>query len=366
MTGTFTMPSNQPSTATIDGSATTRGRLNLSGKRLTGGGDDDSLTGGTFADILIGGGGDDTFSGGAGNDAMTGGAGDDAFLPGTGASVTIAGGEGTQDTISFGGENSPVTLTLNDTDDGDGVPAENRVIHMTGIEDASGGDAADTIVGNAAFNHLYGLGGADHIDGAGGGHDVLRGGADNDVIAARDAPALFGDLACGNGSDTVVVDALDLVASDCETIDRSAPDIAPGGGGSGGGGTGGGGSGGGGTGGGANGTPTDRTTPQLTFVKPPSKVKRAALLTGLTLTLATDERATIDAALVGKAKKVTLAGVGEVTIAEASLKLGTGQRKLRLKPSKKLLGRAKKLTVVVTATDAAGNQRTVRRTLKVS
>ena len=102
-----------------------------------------------------------------------------------------------------------------------------NTFQISNIEDVSGTSAADQITGDAGFNHLYGLDGNDKINGAGGGHDVLRGNPGDDEITAQDTPALFSDVACGAGTDTVIVDAVDLVAGDCETVQRSAPDPAP-------------------------------------------------------------------------------------------------------------------------------------------
>lgn len=51
----------------------------------------------------------------------------------------------------------------------------------TMIEQAKGGSGGDTITGNDADNHLWGLGGNDILNG-GGGNDVIEGGGGNDVV----------------------------------------------------------------------------------------------------------------------------------------------------------------------------------------
>ena len=59
---------------------------------------------------------------------------------------------------------------------------------------------------------------------------------------------------------------------------------------------------------------------------------------------------------------------GDVVLAEGRLALGAGARTLRLKLGrgvKRSLGRRLKLTLRVTATDAAGNRRVVTRRLQV-
>ena len=60
--------------------------------------------------------------------------------------------------------------------------------------------------------------GDDILDG-GGGRDILEGGDGNDEIRARDGIA--DDVLCGPGTDTAIVDTIDLV-TDCETVDASA------------------------------------------------------------------------------------------------------------------------------------------------
>jgi Ca2+-binding RTX toxin-like protein len=68
-----------------------------------------------------------------------------------------------------------------------------------------GTSAADKISGGKGNDKLYGLAGGDRLDG-GPGADQLTGGPGADV------------LRCGPGRDIAVADALDKVASDCETI----------------------------------------------------------------------------------------------------------------------------------------------------
>jgi hypothetical protein len=341
----------------LDGSSTDIGPLTLTGNTVTGGGDDDVLVGNNLANMMVGNGGDDAFAAGYGADTMIGGPGDDSFGLGAGAitpdTVVVDGGEGTQDSIGFGAHNVPVRISLNDTDDGDvaGSGGARQILQIRGVENASGGKAADVIVGGPGFNHLYGLGGADQVDGGGGGHDVLRGGDDNDSIVARDLPTLFGDVACGSGAN-VVIDALDVVASDCENVDRSAPDpVLPGAGGAG-----------AGAGAGSGGDPNDRSGPTVAVRGVSAKIKRATLLNGVTVTVDPDEEARFEASLIGRARRLTLASAGDVTVVEGKLGYGAGARKIKLKP----FGRAKKLTLLIVATDRSGNERVLRRTVRIT
>ena len=92
-----------------------------------------------------------------------------------------------------------------------------------------------------------------------------------------------------------------------------------------------------------------------------------AFLKGVKARVARNEASSIDATLDGSAKKATLAAAFNVSLASKAVARGTGTSTITLKPSKKLVGRAKKLNarVRVVVTDAAGNRRTVTKTIKV-
>ena len=93
---------------------------------------------------------------------------------------------------------------------------------VTQIEDVEGSLTGDTVTGDDGPNALRGGpgddtlaggGGADIIDG-GTGADTISGDAGDDVILARDGEV--DRIACGDGVDSVVADAQDVVAADCE------------------------------------------------------------------------------------------------------------------------------------------------------
>jgi len=89
---------------------------------------------------------------------------------------------------------------------------------------------------------------------------------------------------------------------------------------------------------------------------------------GLTVRVVLSEPADLAASLFGRVRRATIARAGELVLAERSQRhAARGTRTLRLKPSARLLGRrrALRLVVRVTATDAAGNRRTVARTVRV-
>jgi Ca2+-binding RTX toxin-like protein len=100
----------------------------------------------------------------------------------------------------------------------------------------SAGDGADDITNTTATRST--LSGGDGNDSLAGGsaNDILRGnkgvdthagGAGDDLIDARGDR---GDVvSCGDGNDTVLADAADSIALDCETVDRGVvPPLPPG------------------------------------------------------------------------------------------------------------------------------------------
>jgi Ca2+-binding RTX toxin-like protein len=246
---------------------------------LVGGPGDDDLSGGSFNDRLDGGEGNDFLLGGSGDDSLVGGPGDDGADGGTG-NDTIDGGDG-NDTLDGGdGDDTIMGGNGNDTiiekgfgDDKllDGGPGDDlirggrgsdrlivggegndQLFGETGAERIQGGDGNDVIDGGAAGDrlegqlgddtikgdtgndHLYGHEGNDQLDGGSGndelfghqgndvlvggsGSDTLDGGPGDDVIRAADASA--DTVACGDGNDTVYVEApLEDALTDCETV----------------------------------------------------------------------------------------------------------------------------------------------------
>ena len=94
----------------------------------------------------------------------------------------------------------------------------------------SGGDEADSLKNTTAIpSTLSGGDGNDALEGGSAG-DTLRGNQGIDTLSGRGGNDLIdvrgdrGDIvSCGSGNDTVKADAADLVASDCEAIERPAP-----------------------------------------------------------------------------------------------------------------------------------------------
>jgi hypothetical protein len=111
----------------------------------------------------------------------------------------------------------------------------------------------------------------------------------------------------------------------------------------------------------------DTTPPTFKTSKLPKKLTLKKLLAGVTFTVAPNEPSSIDATLRGSARSVKLAKTYNLTLAHRKLGVAAGRRRVTLKVRKKLLGKSRKFTLQLTlvATDAAGNARTLKRTIKV-
>ncbi|WP_161141970.1 beta strand repeat-containing protein [Propylenella binzhouense] len=167
-----------------NGTATGDGTDRLIGiENLTGSGFDDRLLGNAGANVLIGAGGSDTLYGLGGDDTLDGGAG--------------------TDTANYAYATSAVTVNLsNGTATGDGADSLMR------IENVTGSDFDDKLLGNGGANALLGAGGNDTLYGL-GGDDTLDGGAGTDTANYVYATgAVTVDLALGtatgDGADTLL------------------------------------------------------------------------------------------------------------------------------------------------------------------
>ncbi|HEV2865293.1 MAG TPA: M10 family metallopeptidase C-terminal domain-containing protein [Allosphingosinicella sp.] len=169
---------------------------------LSGGAGDDVLAGSGGADTLIGGNGSDTLDGGDGadsiedgdgndvvragdgDDAVWDGAGDDRLSGGTGNDSIflssgrdfIDGGSG-QDSIYFFYAKEGVKINLASSTSQDiGV----FTITIINVEDVTGTDFKDSLLGNQSGNRLNGYNGDDILGGL-GGNDTLEGGRGRDI-----------------------------------------------------------------------------------------------------------------------------------------------------------------------------------------
>ncbi|MCT4657422.1 MAG: hypothetical protein N4A65_16635, partial [Cohaesibacter sp.] len=161
-------------TDTVDYSSSSVGVSIDIANSLASGGD---ATGDTFSDIenVIGSEQNDSLLGDAGANELVGGAGNDV-LTGREGGDRLVGGSGV-DTADYSTSASAVTVNLG-TATGSGGDADGDT--YLSIENLSGSDHNDTLIGSASANRLSGGQGDDTLDG-GDGADILDGGAGIDV-----------------------------------------------------------------------------------------------------------------------------------------------------------------------------------------
>ena len=111
----------------------------------------------------------------------------------------------------------------------------------------------------------------------------------------------------------------------------------------------------------------DKTAPTMKLSRIPKKLRPKQLVTGFSFTVTPSEAASLDATLAGSARSAHLAKSYNITLAHKRTPRSTATRRITLRAKKKLVGSSKRFSVRLTlvATDAAGNKRTVRRTIKV-
>ena len=180
----------QPLTITEDGSAN-------DGQQVGAASEGDNVTG---AETVLGGSAGDRITGGPEPNVLRGTDGAD-LLDGGDSTDVLLGGPGI-DTATYPTRNAHLVITLDELPN-DGVPGENDDVET---ENATGGAGADSLTGSSGANVLEGAAGGDTISGLGG----------DDTIQARDQTK--DTIKCGTGVDTVVADAVDSVAADCEKV----------------------------------------------------------------------------------------------------------------------------------------------------
>jgi Ca2+-binding RTX toxin-like protein len=161
-------------------------------------------------DTLNGTSGDDFFFGDAGNDVMNGGAGNDTFVSSAGAD-TFNGGTGidtvdysqiTQATDPFLGliDGVMVNLTAGVGGDYQSAYEGDGWDSYSSIENVTGSNFNDMIVGDKSANVIKGLDGVDFLEGMGGA-DTLDGGDGYDFLTYYySAVGVTADLQSGTGS----------------------------------------------------------------------------------------------------------------------------------------------------------------------
>ncbi|MGF6227725.1 Ca2+-binding RTX toxin-like protein [Inquilinus ginsengisoli] len=156
---------------------------------------DDTLTGDDGANVLIGTAGNDTIEGGAGDDTLIGGNGSGAGAT-YGADV-LNGGDG-NDTVDYSRDAPFAAVTVNlATGVGGGIAEDDT---YNSIENVTGTEFNDTLIGGAAANAFSGGDGNDDLSGGAGG-DNLNGGDGTDVGRySTSGAAVTVDLAAGTGT----------------------------------------------------------------------------------------------------------------------------------------------------------------------
>jgi Ca2+-binding RTX toxin-like protein len=330
---------------------------------LHGAAGDDYLNGGKGNDALDGGDGVDSLWGDEGVDTLRGGSGDDYLDPDEGDGELSDGGDGS-DWIScegdanevydggpgfdgigcFGGlENGPTFDPDNYVVDlgGGAVRRTNHVptvATISSIEDVETGEGTDVLIGTAGANSLSGGFGNDTIDGR-GGTDYLYGREGNDTIEAADGAPDRADG--GSDADTCHADQADEVFA-CEAL-TLAP--VP------------------------SGSTLDRTAPECKVSR--ATANRAKGL--ITFRASCNEAATLGAEAIGHLRRLTsgalASAVGDVTLASRSAKVAAnGSVRVTMRVARRYrraLPRRGRIRLVLRASDALGNQSTVRRFVRM-
>jgi len=202
------------------------------------------------------------------------------------------------------------------------------------------GGAPGAVSGGAGTDQIRGGDGNELLSG-GDGPDVIEGNAGDDVVDVVDG---FQDLLrCGPGADRVAADQFDALY-DCETV---AYVRARAGG-------------------------ADLAAPRCALLGARSRARRRSFLKGQTVSFRCNEPVSYEARLVGTVKglsRVRFSRVADLVLAQVIGKYGSGRRKMRLKPSKRLvraLGtRAFRVSLRIIIRDEYGNLSSLRKRIRV-
>ncbi|MDC0500093.1 M10 family metallopeptidase C-terminal domain-containing protein [Paracoccaceae bacterium] len=169
----------------------------------------DHAVGSSIGETFYGNNGNDKLYGGSGNDRLYGGSGNDT-LQGDAGNDILNGGGGT-DTIVFTGNakanvNLASTRAQNTGHGRDTITGVENVTSGNGADTLRGNGAANTLIGNNGNDKLYGGSGNDRLYGGAGnddlsggaGNDRLYGGAGNDIIRQTGSGTQFYDGGAGN------------------------------------------------------------------------------------------------------------------------------------------------------------------------
>ena len=220
---------------------------------------------------------------------------------------------------------------------------------LRGFESIVGTQDIDRLYGDDSDNVLLGGSGADLLYG-GGGRDTLDGASGADTILAADGT--IDTVECGLGADSVDADLEDAPAPDCESVHRPpqpqppapAPTPTPGP------------------------PPADTTAPRATL-RAAAQRWPAVRRTGLKVRVDCREACTIVGTVRLSARDARRHRLRGTIGRSAEAFTTTGRRTVTIRITRAALRRlrtasAPAFTLTVTATDRAGNTRTIRRTVR--
>ncbi len=180
---------------------------------LGGGGDDyiSAPSSSTTDFRFVGDDGNDTLVGANGADRLEGGDDNDEISPGSGNDTVIGGADRSSggDSISYASASAGVVVDLSNTAQTATTGSESDA--LTGIEDVEGSGFSDTLTGNGEINVFT----------AGGGDDTLD--LDSDDVTASE----IDQANCGAGTDTALINTVDVANPDCEDPQTLTADPGP-------------------------------------------------------------------------------------------------------------------------------------------
>jgi Ca2+-binding RTX toxin-like protein len=118
-----------------------------------------------------------------------------------------------RDDVITGSQKKDVIFALGGADQIAGRAGNDRISGGAGDDLLFGEDGTDTLDGDVGADRIVGGDGADTISGGSNSDEI-------DAVADEGLGPIKDTIECGTGTDTVKADRLDVVAADCEIVDR--------------------------------------------------------------------------------------------------------------------------------------------------